>query len=47
VREGVDTVKSEIGDAGAEVIDRVKHTGKDAIDAARETTTGSVGIKQS
>ena len=46
VREGVDTVKSEISDAGAESIDRLKHTGKDALNAACETTTGSVGIKQ-
>jgi hypothetical protein len=46
VREGVDTVKSEISDAGAESIDRLKQTGKDALNVARETTTGSVGIKQ-
>jgi len=46
VREGVDTVKSEISDAGAESMDRLKHTGKDALNAARETI-GSVGIKQS
>jgi hypothetical protein len=47
VREGVDTVQSKIGDAGAESIDHLKQTGKDALNAARETTTGSVGIKQS
>jgi hypothetical protein len=45
VREGLDTVKSEITDAGAESIDRLKHTGKDALNAARETTTASDGIK--
>jgi hypothetical protein len=43
VREGVDTVKSEISDAGVESIDRLKHTGKDALNAAREITTGSKG----
>jgi hypothetical protein len=47
VREGVDTVQSKIGDAGAESIDHLKQTGKDALNAARETTTGSVGIKKS
>ena len=48
VREGVETVKSEITDAGAESIDRLKHTGKDALSAVREkTTTASVGIKKS
>ena len=46
VREGVDTVKSEISDAGAELIDGSKRAGKDALNAARETTTGSAGIKQ-
>jgi hypothetical protein len=47
VREGVDTVKSEISDAAAESIDRLKHTGNDALNAARETTTSTVGINQS
>jgi hypothetical protein len=43
VREGVDIMKSEISDAGAESVDRLKHTGKDALNAARETTTESKG----
>jgi hypothetical protein len=47
VRKGLDTVKSEIGDAAAESIDRLKNTGKDALNDVRETTTASVGIKQS
>jgi hypothetical protein len=47
LREGVDTVKSEVSDAGAESIDRLKHTGKDALNAARETTTPTAGIKRS
>ena len=40
VRAGADPLKSEISDAGAESIDRLKQTGRDAIDAARETPTG-------
>lgn len=37
---GVDALRSEISDAGAESIDRLKQTGKEALDAARETTKG-------
>ena len=37
MREGVDTLRSEISDAGAELIDRLKQTGREALDAARET----------
>jgi F0F1-type ATP synthase membrane subunit b/b' len=35
VREGADTLKGEITDAGAEYADRVKQAGQDAIEAAR------------
>jgi hypothetical protein len=35
MREGVDTLRSEISDAGA---DRLKQTGREALDAAGETT---------
>ena len=36
VREASDTLKAEFEDAGAEYVDRVKQTGRDAMDAARE-----------
>jgi hypothetical protein len=36
VREGVDTLKSEFSDAGAEYVDRVQQAGRDALDAGRE-----------
>jgi hypothetical protein len=36
VREASDTLKSELGDAGAEYVDRVQQAGLDAMDAARE-----------
>jgi hypothetical protein len=42
-REGGDALRSEISDAGAESIDRLKQTGKEALEAARETTTGGTG----
>ena len=40
VREGVNTLRSEISNAGAESIDRLKQAGRDALDVARETTKG-------
>jgi hypothetical protein len=40
VREGVNTLSSEISNAGAESIDRLKQAGRDALDVARETTKG-------
>ena len=36
LREASDTLKAELGDTGAEAIDRVKQAGTDAADAARE-----------
>ncbi|WP_311966766.1 hypothetical protein [Bradyrhizobium australiense] len=36
VREASDTLKAELGDAGAELSDRVQQAGRDAMDAARE-----------
>ena len=36
LREASDTLKAELGDTGAEAIDRVKRAGMDAADAARE-----------
>jgi hypothetical protein len=36
LREASDTLKAELGDTGAEAIDRVKQAGMDAADAARE-----------
>jgi hypothetical protein len=45
VREGIETVKSEVSDAAAESIDRLKHTGKDALNAAREQQQ-DVGTRQ-
>lgn len=37
VREGTDTLKAELADAGAEYADRVQQAGRDALDASRET----------
>jgi hypothetical protein len=36
VREGSDTLKAELADAGAEYADRIKQAGHDALDAGRE-----------
>jgi hypothetical protein len=36
LREASDTLNAELGDTGAEAIDRVKQAGMDAADAARE-----------
>jgi hypothetical protein len=36
LREASDTLKAELGDTGAEAVDRAKQAGMDAIDAARE-----------
>src|SRR6478736_4467554 len=36
LREASDTLKAELGDTGAEAIDRVKQAGMDAADAARQ-----------
>ncbi len=36
VREASDTVQAELGDAGAEIADRVQQAGTDALDASRE-----------
>jgi hypothetical protein len=36
LREASDTLKAELSDTGAEAVDRVKQTGMDAADAARE-----------
>jgi hypothetical protein len=36
LREGSDTLRAELSDAGAEAVDRVKQAGMDAADAARE-----------
>ena len=37
VREASDTLQAELGDAGAEIADRVQQAGRDALDASRET----------
>jgi len=37
VREASDTLKAELGDAGAEYADRVQQAGRDALNAGRET----------
>ena len=37
LREASDTVKAELSDTGAEAVDRLKHAGMDAADAARTT----------
>ena len=36
VREGADTLKAELADAGAEYADRVQQAGRDALEAGRE-----------
>ena len=36
VREGSDTLKAELADAGAEYADRIQQAGQDALDAGRE-----------
>jgi hypothetical protein len=36
LREGTDTLKAELGDAGAESVDRVQQAGRNAMDAARQ-----------
>jgi hypothetical protein len=41
LREASDTLKAELGDTGAEAIDRVKQAGMDAADAAREKVKAS------
>jgi hypothetical protein len=41
LREASDTLKAELGDTGAEAVDRVKQAGKDAADAAREKVKSS------
>jgi hypothetical protein len=43
VREGADTLKAELSDAGAEYADRVKQAGRDAMDAAREKVSPDEG----
>jgi hypothetical protein len=43
VREASDTLKAELGDAGAEYADRVKQAGRDALDAAREKVSPDNG----
>jgi hypothetical protein len=35
-REGADTLKAELGNSGAEAVDRLQQAGKDAVGAARE-----------
>jgi hypothetical protein len=37
VREASDTLQAELGDAGAEIADRVQQAGRDALDASQET----------
>jgi hypothetical protein len=39
VREASDTLKAEIGDMGAESLERLQDTGRNAMDAARRATT--------
>ena len=39
VREASDTLKAEIGDMGAETLERLKETGRNAMDAARKANT--------
>lgn len=39
VREASDTLKAEIGDMGAESLERLKETGRNAMDAARKANT--------
>jgi len=39
VREASDTLKAEIGDMGAETLERLKETGRNAMDAARKAHT--------
>jgi len=39
VREASDTLKAEIGDMGAETLERLQETGRNAMDAARRNTT--------
>jgi hypothetical protein len=39
VREASDTLKAEIGDVGAEALERVQETGRNAMDAARKANT--------
>jgi hypothetical protein len=41
LREASDTLKAELGDTGAEAVDRVKQAGMDAADAAREKMMSS------
>ncbi|WP_308200508.1 hypothetical protein [Bradyrhizobium sp. 190] len=41
LREASDTLKAELGDTGAEAVDRVKQAGMDAADAAREKMKSS------
>ncbi|WP_065754364.1 hypothetical protein [Bradyrhizobium paxllaeri] len=41
LREASDTLKAELGDTGAEAVDRVKQAGMDAADAAREKIMSS------
>ena len=41
LREASDTLKAELGDTGAEAVDRVKQAGMDAADAAREKIVSS------
>ena len=41
LREASDTLKAELGDTGAEAVDRVKQAGMDAADAAREKIKSS------
>ena len=43
VREGADTLKAELSDAGAEYADRVKQAGRDAMEAAREQVSSDKG----
>jgi hypothetical protein len=38
VGEASDTLKAEIGDMGAESLERLQETGRNAMDAARRTT---------
>jgi hypothetical protein len=37
VREASDTLQAKLGDAGAEIADRVQQAGRDALDASQET----------
>ncbi|WP_369539503.1 hypothetical protein [Bradyrhizobium japonicum] len=39
LRESSDTLLAEVSDAGAETMDRIKQTGMDAVQAAREKAT--------